>query len=209
MTRRRVEESISDKPSVNSEIEKLLKDHDPSEQTRILDALEALKNAGDSGLTPTDWASKVKELHPDGDFSMKDLLKNVVLKFKCCVQRAGDKLYVWNDEERELGDVDPSVANAIRGQVQLASISMQLMRDLGEFTIPQLATKIHDRTGLPLSSSTEFAHHLVNQFQGGMLTPIGDGKYRINVEKKKTTDDHMADLKDILKNAGLGPKPDA
>jgi hypothetical protein len=136
---------------------------------------------------------------------MKDLLKSVVTQFKCCVQRAGDKLYVWNDEERDLGDVPPEVAGAIRGQVQLASISMQLMRDLGEFTIPQLATQIHDRTGLPLATASEFADHLVNQFHGGMVTPIGDGKFKVNVEPKKTADDHMDDLRNILKNAGLNP----
>lgn len=208
MTNRLIIESISDKPSVNAQIEKLLKAHDLAQQTRILDALEALKNAGDSGLNPTEWANKVKELHPDGDFSMKDLLKGVVTNFKCCVQRAGDKLYVWNDEDRTIGDVDPMVAGAIKGQVQLASISMQLMRDLGEFTIPQLATQIHDRTGLPLSAASEFADHLVNQFHGGMVEPIGDGRFRVNVEKKKTSDDHIADLKDILKNAGIGPKQD-
>jgi hypothetical protein len=83
---------------------------------------------------------------------------------------------------------------------------MQLMRNLGEFTIPQLATQIHDRTGLPLAASSEFAEHLVNQFHGGMVTPIGDGKFRVNVEKNKTTDDHMDDLRNILKNAGLKPE---
>lgn len=205
MTKRQLGESISDKASVNAEIEKLLKAYDPAEQTRILDALESLKNAGDAGLSPTEWADKVKELHPDGDFSMKDLLKGVVTKFKCCVQRAGDKLYVWNDEDRGLGDVDPIVAGAIKGQVQLASISMQIMKKLAEFTIPQLATEIHSRTGLPLSAATEFAEHLVNQFHGGMITPSGDGKFKINVEPKKTTDDHMDDLRNLLKNAGMKP----
>lgn len=201
---RKLEESISDKPSINAEIEKQLKLFDPAQQTRILDALESLKNAGDAGLSPTEWAAKVKELHPDGDYSMKDLLKSVVTQFKCCVQRAGDKLYAWNEEERGLGDVNPEVANAVRGQVQLTSTSMQLIRDLGEFTIPQLASQIHSRTGLPLTTATEFADHLVNQFHGGMITPIGDGRFKVNAEPTKTTDDHMDDLRNILKNAGLG-----
>lgn len=206
MNNKNIEESISDKPSVNAEIETVLKTFEPAEQTRVLDALEALKNAGDNGLSPTEWATKVKELHTENDFSMKDLLKGVVTKFKCCVQRAGDKLYVWNEEERGLGDVDPEVANAVRGQVQLTSTSMQLMRDMGEFTIPQLASQIHNRTGLPLSTATEFADHLVQQFHGGMITPIGDGKFRVNAEPKKTADDHMDDLRNMLKNAGLGQK---
>ena len=206
MNSKKIEESISDKPSVNAEIEKVLKTVEPADQTRMLDALDALKNAGDNGLSPTEWAAKVKELHTENDFSMKDLLKSVVTKFKCCVQRAGDKLYVWNDEDKGLGDVDPEVANAVRGQVQLTSTSMQLMRDMGEFTIPQLASQIHDRTGLPLSAATEFADHLVQQFHGGMITPIGDGKFKVNDEPKKTTDDHMDDLRNMLKNAGLGQK---
>lgn len=204
-----IAESISDKPSVNAEIEKVLNAHDPAEQTRMLDALEALKNAGDTGLSPTEWAAKVQELHPDGGFSMKDLLKGVVTKFKCCVQRAGDKLYVWNDEDRGLGDVDPAVAGAIKGQVQLASISMEIMKRMGEFTIPSLATEISSRTGLPLSAASEFADHLVNQFRGGFITPTTDGRYKINVEKKKTSDEHIADLKNILKNAGLNPDQQA
>lgn len=206
MTNRRIIESISDKPSVNAQIEKLLKAHDLAQQTRILDALEALRNAGDAGLSPTGWAAKITELHPDGGFSMKELLKTVVSQFKCCVKRIGDKLYAWDDSDSELGDLPPELASAVRGQVHLASASMEIMRDLGEFTIPQLATAIHSGTGLPLAQSTEFADHLVQQFHGGMIQPIGGGRFKVISEPSKTSDDHMDDLRNILKNAGLRDK---
>ena len=135
---------------------------------------------------------------------MKDLLKSMVQQFKCCVKRIGDKLYAWDDSDSELGDLPPEMASAVRGQVHLASASMKIMKDLGEFTIPQLATAIHAGTGLPLAQSTEFADHLVQQFQGGIVTPVGGGRFEVVDEPTKTTNDHMDDLRNILKNAGLG-----
>lgn len=203
MTKRPLNESISDNPSINAQIEKLLGKHDAEQQTRILDALDALKMAGPSGLSPVAWATKVNELHPDGGFSMQDLLKTVVSQFKCCVKRIGDKLYAWDDSESEMDGVPPEMAAAVKGQVKLASESLKIMKELGEFTIPQLATSISERTGLPLSDASAFADHLVQQFHGGMITPVGDGKFKVNIEKKKTSDDHIAGLKDLLKNAGL------
>ena len=138
------------------------------------------------------------------DYEYKELLKTVVSKFKCCVKRIGDKLYAWDDSESNLGDVPHDVETAVRGQVHLASIGTKAMKDLGEFTIPQLATKIHNDTGLPLAQSTEFADHLVQQFIGGMVSAVGDGKFKVIEEPSKTSADHMDDLRNILKNAGLG-----
>lgn len=199
-------ESISDKPSINAQIEKLLAKHDPATQTRLLDALEALKNAGPDGLSPNDWASAVKLLHREGDYSMKDLLTTVAKEFKCCVRRVGTGMYAWDDSDRELGDLPPGLDAAMHGSIQLSDIGMKAIEELGEFTISELAANISAKTGMPQQAAEAFAEHLVQQFMGGTITSTGDGKFKVNAEKSKTSADHMADLKSLLRNAGLGPK---
>jgi hypothetical protein len=206
MSKHTIIESISDKPSINAQIEKLLAKHDPAAQTRLLDALEALKNAGPDGLSPTDWAAAVKLLHSEGDYSMKDLLTTAAKEFKCCVRRIGAGMYAWDDSDRELGDLPPGLDAAMHGSIQLSDIGMKAMEELGEFTIGELAAKISAKTGMPQQQAAAFAEHLVQQFMGGTITSTGDGKFKVNVEQPKTSANHMDDLKSLLRNAGLGPK---
>lgn len=207
MPKHQVNESIADKQSVNFQIERQLKKHDPETQTRILDALEAVKNAGSSGISVQDWANHIRKLYPDGDFSVGDLLKTVVSNFKCCVERLGDKLYGWTEEDHDGGaEVPQGVQQTIDAQMRITKIAMNAMRELGEFTAVDLASEIARKTGMPISSAIGFAQHIIKQFIGGTLATIGNDRYKVKNEKPKTADDQVNALKDLLRKSGLGPR---
>lgn len=207
MSKRQVNESIADKPSINFQIERQLKKHDPETQTRILDALEAVKNAGEQGIAVADWANHIRTLYPDSDFSIGDLLKTVVANFKCCVDRVGDKRYGWHEEDRDGGaDVPQGVQQSIDSQMRVTKIAMNAMKQLGEFTAVELASEIASKTGMPISSAIGFAQHIIKQFIGGTLATIGNDRYKVKSEKPKTADDQVNALKDLLRKSGLGPR---
>ena len=201
----RFNESISDKQAINFQIENILKKYKPAEQTRILDALEALQQAGKNGLSPADWAAKVKELHPDNDFKMSDLLSNTVKNFQCCVKRLGPGIYAWDDSDRGIEDVSPETRDALSSQIRLSNLVLQVMTHMGEFTLPDVAQTISQRTGMPLNMASEYAKHIIDQFRGSKISDLGNGEYKVNVEPKNTADDQIANLKRL---AGLGPDTD-
>ena len=199
-------ESISDRPSINFQIERELKKHDPAMQTRILDALEAVKDAGPDGISVKDWAIRIRMLHPDEDHPVADLLRAVVGKFGCCIERLGDKRYGWVENDNEAGAAVPQgVQDAMGDQVRLTSIALKTIRELGEFTLVELASAIARKTGMPISSAVGFAQHIIKQFIGGTLATIGNDRYKVKSEQKKTSDEHVDDLKDLLRKSGLNP----
>lgn len=205
MVKRTVTESISDRPSINFRIERELKKHDPAMQTRILDALEAVKDAGPDGISVKDWADAIKMLYPDDEHPVADLLRTVVGKFSCCIQRLGDKRYGWVENDNDAGAAVPQgVEDAMGDQVRLTSIALKTMRELGEFTVVELASAIARKSGMPISSAVGFAQHIIKQFIGGTLATIGNDRYKVKGEQKKTASDHVAGLKDLLRKSGLG-----
>jgi len=105
-----LKETISEKPGINAQIEKLLEKEPREQQSLIIDALDTLKNAGAGGLSPQDWSKKFKEIRPDGDYSVMDLLKNVVKTFPMCVKRVKAGLYVWDDSDRGIMMLHPRLA---------------------------------------------------------------------------------------------------
>jgi len=206
MVRHTLLESISDRPSINFKIERELKKHDPAMQTRILDALEAVKDAGPDGITVKEWANRIRMLHPDEDHPVADLLRAVVGKFDCCIERLGDKRYGWAENDNDAGAAVPQgVQDAMGDQVRLTSIALKTVRELGEFTLVELASAIARKTGMPISSAVGFAQHIIKQFIGGTLATIGNDRYKVKAEQKKTSDEHVDDLKDLLRKSGLNP----
>ena len=203
---RKLRESISDRPSINFQIERELKKHDPAMQTRILDALEAVKDAGPDGISVKDWASRIRMLHPDEDHPVADLLRAVVGKFTCCIERLGDKRYGWAENDNDAGAAVPQgVQDAMGDQVRLTSIALKTIRELGEFTLVELASAIARKTGMPISSAVGFAQHIIKQFIGGTLATIGNDRYKVKSEQQKKSDEHVDELKDLLRKSGLGP----
>jgi hypothetical protein len=205
MTRYSLIESIADKQSVNFQIERILRGHEPAMQTKLLDALELVKDAGTSGVAVGEWAAKIKQLYPDEDFSIVDLLKTAVREFGCCIKRLGDKRYGWSEEDdTALVTADPATRAAMSGQMQLAKITMDTMKELSEFTAEELGTAVADKTGMPAAVAIQYAQSVVDQFTGDTLSKVGN-RYKIRSVKTKTASDHVTDLKDIMRRAGLSP----
>lgn len=201
--KKRLSESVGDRPSTNLQIERLLQRHDRAAQTRILDALEAVKNAGPAGLSVQEWADAVRQLHPDAP--MKDLLKTVAHEFGCCVRRVGEKRYGWDESDREINDAPPELQAMVGNQIAFTHAAMRLMREMGEFSLDDLAARLRRMTNLPPEQVAMMAEHIVGQFVGGVIERVGPNRYRVAVERPKSTDDHIANLKDLARRAGEQP----
>lgn len=202
MKLRHLRENISLDPKINDKIEAALAAYPKAVQTQLLDALDALKMAGEQGLSPQEWAQKVAELHPD--VNMAELLKTAVKLLPFAIERIGDRRYGYR--ENMLGGVDPMMAAAVRSQVKLAGMAMEAMKELGEFTQEDLADRIAGMTGMPAEHADAYAQHFIAQFLGGRVEAMGPDRYRVNMEPHKTAADHLQDLKDMIKRAGIDRK---
>jgi len=202
MKLRHLRENISLDPKINDKIEAALAAYPKAVQTQLLDALDALKMAGEAGLSPSEWAAKVSELHPG--VNMAELLKTAVKLLPFAIERIGDRRYGYR--ENMLGGVDPMMAAAVRSQVKLAGMAMEAMAELGEFTTGDLADRIAGMTGMPAEQAQAYAEHFIAQFLGGRVTPMGDDRYRVNMDPHKSAADHVQDLKDMIKRAGIDRK---
>lgn len=202
MQMKKVTESIADSPTMNHRIERALKALAPADQTRTLDALEALKNAGPTGISPSAWATAVKSLHPDEGYNISDLLKSTVRNFSFVVKRIGDKLYAWSEKDEGNDGYDPQTVAAVKSQVDLSKIALDAMKELGEFSLEDLGKVISLKTGMPSDAAIEYANHVMGQFIGGMLQQVSPGRYRVQADEPKTAADHMAMFRDMLKDVG-------
>lgn len=200
----KVSETIADRSSTNIRIERSLKKRSIEEQMRILDALEIVKDRGAAGITVSEWAFLVRSLHPEEDYSMKDLLKMVVLDFNFCVRRIADKTYGWDESDRDLATITPQIRAAVGNQIQLTSLMMQMMKEMREFSRDGLAHRLANMTGMPLETAGQFADHVIRQFVGGFLTSIGFDSYRVTQEFKPTTSDSVDMLKNLASNPSKG-----
>lgn len=205
--KKKIKESVSDRPSINLRIERVLDTLDKETQTRVLDALEILKSAGASGLSVPDWAAKIKQIHSDQEFSMGDLLKMTVKSFPFAVKRIADKTYGWDDSDRSVkDDLSPEAQSVMQSQLSLAKVAMDAMQSLGTFTVRSLATEMQRATGYPATVLMQYAEHIINQFEGDTIEKVSAGEYRIKAKAQKTASDHVQALKDLMRRAGIDKK---
>jgi hypothetical protein len=198
-----VAESVSDDNSINNEIEKLLQAFPADEQTRLIDALDLLKNAGKTGISVAEWVGQLRGLHPEADVATS--LKSVAKTFTCCVKRVGHKRYGWIEtpvERPGIDDVDPATRAAVSAQVGLTYDALAAMRAMGEFGKDDLLNWLAGR-GLRGHHAAMYADHLVVQFGA---VPAGPGRYRIPAEEPTTNAGSM----DFLRSLAANPRdPDA
>jgi hypothetical protein len=190
-----INESISNNPNINAQIEKVLDGFSHIDQTHILDALEILQDAGQIGLSPTQWSESMKKLYPENDFSVIEILKTTVKQFPFCVKRTGDKNYIWSDT------ISPETKDAVSKQVKMTYAGLDLMKQLGTFTIADLATKLATRFQMPTELANKFADHLVHSTGSKNVIELGDGKFRIVQDNQ--ANDYSDQIANLLKNAGL------
>ncbi len=202
-------ESISEDPAINRKIVAVTDRHSPEEQTKILDALEGVKDAGTKGISASDWATHVRNLHPDPDFKVGAFLTNVVKEFAFVIKRLAPKLYGWvetapNDDD----DIDPAMKHAVRSQVDLTYDILETMREMGEFTKTDLIARVgQSMPQVPRQQAAQFVDHLLGQFAAS-LQKIGPDRYRMKPEKPNTTGDSMNRFRDIANRYGAAPDDD-
>jgi len=202
---RTLQEILADKPSLNAEINQLLRQFDRDEHTQVVDALDAVKMAGPQGLPVAEWAAQLRLMHPEISDPM-GLLKRVAKAFAVVIKRVGDRRYGWDESGQDTGQDDPHVAQMLQSQVGLASLGMDLMRTLGQFSLDQLADRMAARSGMPPAAARHYAQHLIDQWLGSMVLKLGDDRYSFKPETHKTAGQHVSDIKDLLRKAGLGPQ---
>mgnify|MGYP006268762855 CR=1 FL=1 len=206
MRLKQITENVADDPRINSKIDAALAAFDDAKQTQLLDALDALKMAGEAGLSPQEWAVNVKKLYPDEAIDLADLLKTAVKTFPFAVARIGDRRYGWREDA--LAAVDPNKAAAFKSQVRLAGETMKAAEELGEFTTAALAMKLHQQLGMDAMQAMAYVEHWVSQFLGGKIEKIGQDRYRIHVERPKSAEDHVQSLRDLINKVGKGDRID-
>ena len=204
MKLRHLRENVSHDPKINDQIEAAIAAFPKSVQTQLLDALDALKMAGEQGLSPQEWAAKVRELHPD--VNLAELLKATVKAFPFAVDRIGDRQYGYREDA--LGGIDAGTKAAMKSQVRLASEVMRAMEAMGEFSLDDIAQRIASMTGMPEEQAARYAEHVINQFQGGKIQMVGPDRYAVHGAERKSSEQHVQDLKDLIKRAGLGNADD-
>jgi hypothetical protein len=67
-----------------------------------------------------------------------------------------------DDDEEEL-DIDPMTRQAISMQLNLTYQVLDMVKDLGTFTMAELVGQLH-QMGLPEPMASEFAEHFTSQF---------------------------------------------
>jgi len=77
------------------------------------------------------------------------------------------------------------------------------MKRTGDFTIDEIAKHVAERTQMPEDQAQEYVKHIIDQFVGNTILSLGNGRYRVNINKPVTADDQITNMKKL---AGLGPK---
>lgn len=205
--KKKINESISSKNSINVRIEQVLNNRDKASQTRLLDALDILQSAGPIGITINDWAAAISSIHEDQDFSMKELLQDVVKNFKFVVTRIADKRYAWDESDKDMNDdLNDVIKNSMKSNIQLSKIAFESMKSMPTFTPVQLGIDIAQKTGYPQPVTIAFADHIISQFIGDTILQVSPGTYKLNVKVNKNSNDHLNDLKDLIRRAGINKK---
>ena len=202
----RLDEIFAENPRVNDKIEDALSVFPKDQQTRILSAMEALKHAGQDGLTVREWLTRYQQYQDlDGtteDGNPTDVLKAVAKGFPFAIKRVGEGRYAWVEEEapdmaQEPEGMDGRVKNAIDQQVGLTYTALEAMRQMKTFTASDLAMWFNKR-GFDPEQAHGLADHMLNQFRG-MLSVHGD-IYTMQEEPAHTNADSMAMFKSFADN---------
>jgi hypothetical protein len=196
-------ESITDDPALNSEIERRL-DALPSDiRTPVLDALDVLYNAGHP-LTLQDWAETIRQINGDPDMPMKDVLKTTVTQFPICVSKTAPGTYEWKVvQSSDSEDIDPQTAMALHSHVGITQAALQVMRHLGSFTVDELKAALSRAIHAPPQVVDEFVNHLMTTF-GSMLDQQGN-RYTLKIDPIQTRDMTMQNLRNLANRPGQPP----
>lgn len=199
-------ESIADNPEDNEMIEFIMAQEGltPDQQSKYLDALEVLKNAGKNGLVAPAWVSAYKALRSDDD--AKDIVIAAAKLFYNKFVYKNGSVYYWDTavpEENEDG-IDDFTRQAVTAHVDLTYDLIKACEDMDTVSIRSLSRLVMNRMhGVDPVIAQQVALQFLDAHRG-MFKPLGDGVYEVNIlDKKKPrgTTDYSSMFKDIANKA--------
>lgn len=179
------------------EIERLVADREPREQSKLIDALEVLQAAGKTGLTAQEWVAgyrKVRAEERQGEAI--DIVKDSAHLFvenKLAHRQGESKRYFYGPRVApRVGDIDPNapVPALALFQTEAMSEMMKHARSMESFTLGSLArvgAGVASRAGihnLPMEAFTGMAQQFIENHKT-MFEPMGTNErgepaYRVN-----------------------------
>ncbi len=217
-----LKESITNDPEINAEIERRLASP-PSElgfqpPAHVwLDLLEIIQDGGRDGVSLNQIMDKMRKMNADDpgtlgiiDYAINSMLKYLPKMFDNVVRVDNKGIFRWKtDEDRTYDETDPEIRNALASQVELTSITQDIMRRLtaehGSFSEAELAENLKTRIG-PMA--TFYANHIIGQFRSMLLT-VSPGRYAMMNEAPRTRDDSMDLFRDLEASARRNPPKDS
>lgn len=174
-----LEESITDDPAINDLITQNLASLDPAEQTKYLDALETLQNAGRAGLTGQEWMAAYRQLRPN-DADAKEILPACARLFMGHTLRKEGQKYIWDIDSVAYADdenaPDP-LEQAIGGHVDLSYALLAYARETGEVSVRSLSRTIMNKTGIvDPTTCQQMALNFLDAHRGNFRN-LGGGNY--------------------------------
>lgn len=175
-----LEESITNDPAINDLITQNLSNLDPAEQTKYLDALETLQNAGRAGLTGQEWMAAYRQLRPT-DPDAKDILPACARLFMGHTLRKEGQKYIWDIDSVAYADDEENfpdpLKQAVGAHVDLAYELLAYAREVGEVSIRSLSRTIMNKTGMvDPTMCQQMALNFLDANRGNFRN-LGDGNY--------------------------------
>lgn len=180
-------ESITEDPAINDLITQSLADLPASEQSKYLDALETLQNAGKAGLTGGEWMAAYRQLRGQ-DPAAKDVLTTCARFFMGQVIRKVGLKYIWDVENVAYeDDEEPTpLEQAVSGHVDITYELISYAKQMGTVTVKNLARVITNRTGM---TDPTMSQQMALQFldsQRGNFRAIGNDTYEYEDGDRRT-----------------------
>lgn len=179
----------------------------------VVDVIDVIYSAGPQGVTVPEWASRIRQIHPEAA-DLMTILKGVAQKFigSGHIRRAEDKRYVWSvpntaseapPEADGLDDVSPQMKQAMSQQVSLMYDALGIIRERSEISCSDWAKRLAHRFGMPPPLARNYVDHIIQQFRG-IIVPVGTDRWRYQEEAPRQ--DSMSLFRDIVNNPE--PLPD-
>ncbi len=209
-----LEESVADNEAINRVIDKELAGLSFEEQSKYIDALEVLKNAGPTGLDGRAWVAAYRQVRdtpgaePEADASK--VVSAAARMFYELIIGKKDGAYYWDEE---IGNenvaypeaaVDQPMHDAVAGHVGLTYELMSYAREMGEVSVRSLSRLIMNKTGMVDPTVCQQLALNFLDAQRGNFTSTGDGNYTFHdpdARKPRGTTNYSDMFKGFAANA--------
>jgi hypothetical protein len=203
----KINESISDDPELNSEIDSKIAMKPAGIRSIWYDLLEIIKDG--NGVSPIVIANTLKKIYENDpqiisfiSAELPRLLDSLVDEFPGIIRK--DKgLFFWKNTSND-DEVDPEFYAAVNSHVNSTYSIKEIITDLsnlhGSFSGIEVAKELAKKENMPLQTAVVLTNHFLEQFTA-IVEKLPDGRYRWKPEKINTNNDSMALFRDLERKA--------